>query len=245
MATRLFGVVIDSPDPADLADWWADALDWPVVHADGESTVAPPADAAGIELTFGPGTDERVEKNRIHLDLASTDAGAQQALVSRLLGAGASRVDVGQGDVPWVVLADPDGNEFCVLEPRAEYEAAGAVAAVVVEAADPIALARFWVSAAGWRLCAQDSLTASLCRPDGLGPRLEFIGADRPRLGKNRVHLDVAPGAGDDQAVEVARLHALDARPVDIGQAPTGEDGVTWVVLADPEGNEFCVLSPR
>jgi hypothetical protein len=69
---------------------------------------------------------------------------------------------------------------------------------------------------------------------------VEFLRVGDPKRVKNRLHLDVAPFAGDDQAAEVARLRALGATPADVGQ---GE--VTWVVLADPEGNEFCVLSPR
>lgn len=237
--------MIDSPDPRSLADWWADALDWPVRHEDDESDLTPPPGTPGIELVFVPVQDARVEKNRIHLDLASGTAAEQDAIVRRLTSSGARALDVGQATVPWVVLADPDGNEFCVLEPRPEYRQAGPVAAIVVEAADPASLARFWLDAAGWKLAAQDDDTASLCRPDGAGPRLEFVRTDRARLAKNRIHLDVAPFADDDQAAEVARLHALDARPADIGQAPVGEDGVTWVVLRDPEGNEFCVLSPR
>jgi hypothetical protein len=69
---------------------------------------------------------------------------------------------------------------------------------------------------------------------------MEFLQVGDPKRVKNRLHLDVAPFAGDDHAAEVARLRALGATPADVGQ---GE--VTWVVLADPEGNEFCVLTPR
>jgi hypothetical protein len=80
-------------------------------------------------------------------------------------------------------------------------------------------------------------------RPGGRPPDLDLVlvpVTDR-KAGKNRVHLDVAPHPGDDQAAEVERLVALGARPADVGQGPD----VTWVVLADPEGNEFCVLTPR
>ena len=72
------------------------------------------------------------------------------------------------------------------------------------------------------------------------GPFLELVRSATPKLVKNRLHLDLAPHPGDDPATEVARLLDLGATPADIGQ---GE--VTWTVLADPEGNEFCVLSPR
>ena len=60
----------------------------------------------------------KIAKNRLHLDLAPPADGDQQAEVDRLLSLGAARVDIGQGDVAWVVMADPGGNEFCVLTPR-------------------------------------------------------------------------------------------------------------------------------
>ncbi len=77
-------------------------------------------------------------------------------------------------------------------------------------------------------------------RPDGLGPRLELLRVDDPKVGKNRVHLDVAPFAADDQAAEVDRLRALGATDADVGQGAQ-----TWTVLTDPHGNELCVLSSR
>jgi hypothetical protein len=81
---------------------------------------------------------------------------------------------------------------------------------------------------------------AALRHPSGTGPFLELIRSPDPKLVKNRLHLDLAAYAGADPAAEVARLRSLGATPPDIGQ---GE--VTWTVLADPEGNELCVLSPR
>ncbi|MFS8584196.1 MAG: VOC family protein, partial [Acidimicrobiia bacterium] len=77
-------------------------------------------------------------------------------------------------------------------------------------------------------------------RPAGRGPRLELLRSADPEVGRNRVHVDVAPFAGDDHAAEVDRLRALGATDVDVGQGD-----VPWVVLADPQGNELCVLTPR
>ena len=94
--------------------------------------------------------EPKAGKNRVHIDLASTSAAHQAAEVDRLLGLGATRADIGQGEVPWVVLADPEGNEFCVLDPRPVYAGIGPVAAVVADCADPVSLARFWHEAAGW-----------------------------------------------------------------------------------------------
>jgi predicted enzyme related to lactoylglutathione lyase len=242
MPTRLVWVVVDAADPAALARWWAEALGWTItLEEPDEVAVEPPGpDGLGVPLVFVPVADPKVGKNRVHLDLRSASADDQAAQVARLTGLGARPADIGQGDVPWVVLADPEGNEFCVLDPRDGYAHTGPVAAVVVDAAEPPAIARFWSEATGWPVVASGGGFASLRAPSGTGPFVEFLRVGDPKRVKNRLHLDVAPFAGDDQAAEVARLWALGATPADVGQ---GE--VTWVVLADPEGNEFCVLSPR
>jgi len=242
MPTRLQHVVVDAADPAALARWWAEALGWAITFEEpDEVAVEPPEpDGLGVPLVFVPVADPKVTKNRVHLDLRSADADDQAALVARLTGLGARPADIGQGDVPWVVLADPEGNELCVLDPRDEYAATGAVAAIVVDAADPAALARFWVEATGWPPAASSGSFASLRSASGTGPFVEFLKIDEPKRVKNRVHLDVAPRPGDDHPAEVARLRALGATPADVGQRE-----VSWVVLADPEGNELCVLTPR
>jgi Glyoxalase-like domain len=116
---------------------------------------------------------------------------------------GAEPADIGQADVRWVVLADPEGNELCVLDPRDDYAQAGAMAAIVLDTPDPAALAPFWSEAAGWPIVGQGDDYASLARPDGVGPQLELIRVDDPKVAKNRVHIDVAPYAADDQGAEV------------------------------------------
>lgn len=247
MPTRLHSVVVDAADPAASARFWSTATGWPITYeAADEVVVAPTGDEVGlptgpgIPLVFGASGDRKVVKNRVHLDLASTSAAHQAELVERVRRAGATPLDIGQGAVPWVILADPEGNEFCILEPREEYADSGAVAAIVVDTPDPAASATFWEAASDWRAELLPDGNARLTRPDGGGPRLELVANDDPRVVKNRVHLDVAPAAADDQAAEVDRLLARGATHADVGQ---GEQ--TWVVLADPDGNEFCVLSPR
>ncbi|SEP33328.1 hypothetical protein SAMN04489732_106121 [Amycolatopsis saalfeldensis] len=182
----------------------------------------------------------KAAKNRVHLDLASTSPEHQAALVERALGLGARRRDLGQGDVPWVVLADPEGNEFCVLEPRAVYAGSGAVAAIVVDSGEPARLAGFWSVLVGWPVYSAEEVIVGLRAPSGRGPRLEFLRSAEDKVGKNRLHLDVAPAAGEDHAAAVAQVIAAGAVRADIGQGDT-----PWAVLADPEGNEFCVLTPR
>jgi predicted enzyme related to lactoylglutathione lyase len=194
-----------------------------------------------VPIVFVPVPEPKDRKNRVHLDLASTSAAHQAELVSRARDLGGSPLDIGQGDVPWVVMADPEGNEFCVLEPRDIYRDTGPVAAIVTDCGDPAALARFWVSASGWDVTRTEDQAAGLRSPAGVGPYLEFLRVPDQKVVKNRVHPDVAPYRGDDPAAEVARLRDAGAALADVGQG----DGVYWTVLADPEGNEFCVLSPR
>ncbi len=122
MASLLREVVIDCRDPRRLARFWADVLGWPVVDDEsgyswlsstGEPWAPPPL------LVFAPVGEPKTAKNRLHLDLNPSGCDQDEEL-RRLLDLGARRVDVGQGDVPWIVLADPEDNEFCLLARRVD-----------------------------------------------------------------------------------------------------------------------------
>ncbi|GIE91087.1 VOC family protein [Actinoplanes regularis] len=115
MPSRWEQVVVDAEDPARLARWWAEALDYVIVEESAGDVEIRRRPDERPGLTFTHGTDVRKGKNRLHLDLRPDD---QEAEVERLVGMGARPVDIGQHDVPWVVLADPEGNEFCVLASR-------------------------------------------------------------------------------------------------------------------------------
>lgn len=110
-------IVFDSPDPRPLAEWWARALGWEVVDedpaTDDEIGIRSPE---GLEWLFVIAPDEKVVKNRLHPDLRPPDGSDQATELARLLELGATKVDIGQGDVPWHVLADPQGNELCLLK---------------------------------------------------------------------------------------------------------------------------------
>src|SRR5829696_7225661 len=108
-------VVVDAHDPVALGRWWAEALGWVVAgDAADEFEIRPTPD--GVPgLLFVPVPEEKAGKNRLHLDFRPVD---QTAEVERLLSLGARRADVGQRDASWVVLADPEGNEFCILSGR-------------------------------------------------------------------------------------------------------------------------------
>jgi hypothetical protein len=244
MALRPVQVNIKARDVAAVARFWAYALGWSATRSGpGASAVQPPdfdwLDPVTVAVdVIAVGEPKPAVKNRMHLDLASVSAAHQVELVARLEALGATPADVGQGEVPWTVLADPEGNEFCVLEPREHYRDTGPIAAVVVDCTDPRAMARFWGEATGWSVLEATDDIASLRSPGGTGAYLEFVRTPTVKTVPDRVHLDLVPGPADDHAAEVARLRALGATDLDVGQ---GE--VAWTVLADPEGHEFCVLA--
>ncbi|NND03895.1 MAG: VOC family protein [Acidimicrobiia bacterium] len=108
-------VIVASRDPMALGRWWCEALGWVVVDDGPEVFEIQQEVDAMPGLLFVPFEGAKVGQNRLHIDLRPDD---QYAEVDRLVGLGASRIDVGQGDAAWIVLADPEGNEFCVLSAR-------------------------------------------------------------------------------------------------------------------------------
>jgi hypothetical protein len=132
MALRWYSVVVDCHDLHAQARWWADVLDWQLVYeSDVEAVIVPkhmedrPVSAeewtkVGPGLTFVAVPDGKSVKNRLHIDLAPYSTDDRDALIDSLLARGATKADVGQDDslVTWTVLADPEGNEFCVLRAR-------------------------------------------------------------------------------------------------------------------------------
>ncbi|WP_299538158.1 VOC family protein [uncultured Streptomyces sp.] len=243
MALRPVQVNIKALDDTVVGRFWAEALGWGVSsEAPGVTNVEPLGDfvwpdpsAVCIDVVTVPEA-KTVAKNRMHLDLATTSASHHTDLVARLRALGATPADVGQGDVPWTVLADPEGNEFCVLEPREIYRDTGPVAAVVVDCEDPRAMARFWGEAVDWTLHDVTDERAVFRSAEGVGPYLEFL-RDGVKTVPDRVHIDLLPYAGDDRPAEVERLRRLGATDLDLGQGD-----VSWTCLADPEGHEMCVL---
>lgn len=244
MALRLVQVNFKARDDSALGRFWGEVLGWDISsEGPGVSNVEPVGfigpDPVAVCVDVVTVPDPETVRYRAHLDLATTSEAHQAELVARLLKLGATPADIGQGDVPWTVLADPEGNLFCVLEPRPIYRDTGPIAAVVVNCADPRAMARFWSGAMDWTLHEVSDDLARLRSAKGVGPYLEFVRTLAANAACGRVHLDLRPYRGDDQAAEVARLRALGATDADVGQGD-----VPWVCLADTEGNEFCVLTP-
>ena len=110
-------VTVDADDPERLGRWWAEALGWVVVDDGPEIFEIRPTPDRVPGILFLPADGAKAAKNRLHFDFRPDH---QAAEVDRLLALGASRLDIGQGDAPWVVLTDPEGNEFCVLGESAD-----------------------------------------------------------------------------------------------------------------------------
>jgi predicted enzyme related to lactoylglutathione lyase len=236
----LENVVVDATDPQALGRFWEKAL--------GTQTLTDGPDSFGTRLAVpgGPVLDLRfqrvskppVEPQRLHFDLRLGEK--QQLVVERLLALGASHADIGQGQVPWVVLADLEGNPFCVMEARPAYVDVGPVAALPLDVADPERERDFWSWLTGW-VPVEASGLLGLRHESHHGPLLELCPEARSKgPEKNRMHLDVRLGPGDDADAVARGIAHRGGRQLDpdSGHLP-------WRVFADPSGNEFCVLPPR
>ena len=115
MSIAINSLTVDCHEPRAVAAFWAQALSWPILYAEDDQVMIAPFEEphpGAHPILFQRNPDEKRVKNRWHLDLAPDD---QDAEVVRLEGLGATRADIGQGEVRWVVMADVEGNEFCVL----------------------------------------------------------------------------------------------------------------------------------
>ena len=240
MASRLVALVFDANDPLRVARFWSGVLGWEVVETTDDGLVLLPSDDTGFRIEFFPTQDQKAGPNPMHFDLTSTSLEDQRHTVAKALELGARHIDIGQGpEEEHVVLADPEGNEFCVIEPGNKFLAdCGFIGALSCDGSREVGY--FWSQALGWPLVWDQDQETAIRSPHG-GPKITWGGPPlMPKTGKNRLHFDLAPPVGADQEAEVERLVSLGATRIDIGQ---GE--VSWVVMADPDGHEFCVLTPR
>jgi glyoxalase superfamily protein len=232
----LENLVFDAADPRRLGRFWEQALG-AVTLTDGTEGFETRLTQDGgptLDLCFQPVPGPAAASPRLHLDLHGR--GDQAATVERLLGLGATHLDIGQGDVPWVVLADPEGHAFCVMEEREPYRDTGPLAAIPILGTDPATEAAFWAELSGWREYA-GSAPMSLRHPSGRGPILEFLTSSEAKRAKNQLHLDLRLEAGDDAAAVFDRVGELGAEPL-----PNDWGDLPWRSFTDPAGNEFCIL---
>ncbi|MFC6154905.1 VOC family protein [Nocardioides yefusunii] len=234
---HLENVVFDAVDPRALGRFWEAAL--------GTQNLTDSPDGFETRLNIGPGQDLDLcfqpvghvpaEPLRMHLDLAG--GLVPELVVERLEELGATHLDVGQGEVAWTVMADVEGNPFCVLEDRAAYAGSGQVAAFPLASAVPERDQEFWSWLTGWRP-ARGTVEHSLRHPTGVGPVIELVPETRPQgAWKNRIHFDVRLDEYDDAEyvhAEILRRGGTEL-VTDWGDLP-------WTCWRDPSGNEFCVL---
>jgi predicted enzyme related to lactoylglutathione lyase len=216
----------DANDPSGLARFWAGVLGREVA-ADGVTLA--PRNELEFAIRFTATDEKKTEPNQMHFDLTSASLEDQEAKVAQALELGGQHIDIGQtGDEGHVVLADPEGNEFCVIEPGNNFLAdTGVIGAFSSDGSQ--AVGYFWSKALDWPLVwDQDEETAIQSR-DG-GSKISWGGPPvREKTAKNRLHYELA--ADGDRQAEIDRLVALGATRVD------------EVQLLDPDGNEFCVVA--
>ncbi|WP_182111289.1 MULTISPECIES: VOC family protein [unclassified Actinotalea] len=232
MPCRLTALAFDAYAPGRLAHFWAamlarDALD------DAGGGVLLPGSRTQLGLRFVPQQAHEVGRNRRHLHLTSTSAADQRQVVESALRLGAHHLDVGQRpEEGHVVLADPEGNEFCVIEPGNAYLAGcGPLGELTCDGTRDVGF--FWAAALGWPLVWDHDQQTAIQSPEG-GTKISWDVWDAPAVPgespRDRLRLELALTAGD-LSQETERLVALGALRL------ATDDGA--VVLADPGGNEF------
>jgi catechol 2,3-dioxygenase-like lactoylglutathione lyase family enzyme len=230
MALHLVAVSFDAEDPARLAAFWAGMLGRGIVAESSGALL--PGDAVQVGLRFVTAASTRSGLNRLHLHVTSSTLDDQRQNVDKALALGGAHVDVGQRpEEGHIVLADPGGNEFCVIEPGNNYLAGcGLLGEVACDGSRTVGL--FWRDALGWPLVWEQDEETAIQSPHG-GTKVAWGGSPvAPKQGRNRQRFDLAAG---DVATEVARLIALGA--TEVGERDGG------IELADPDGNEFSVAS--
>jgi len=234
VTSRLLWLAIDARDPARLARFWAGMLRRNVVQDAGGALV--PGEGTQLSLRFVKNPSQKVRPNRAHLHLTSTSLADQQHTVATALGLGARHVDVGQRpEEGHVVLADPENNEFCVIEPGNAFLAGcGFLGEAACAGTREVGL--FWSQALGWPLVWDQDQETAVQSPHG-GTKVSWGGQPVPDVVRNRHRFELAP-VREDLAAEADRLGSLGAT-----RRESGNRGHDVVAMADPDGNEFRLIA--
>jgi predicted enzyme related to lactoylglutathione lyase len=234
MNCRLVALAVDANDPPRLARFWEGALRWKIEGAAGDEIGLMPTDDTGFHLVFRAVKEPKTAKNPIHLDLTTASIKDQTDSVEQLLDLGASHIDVGQGPADQhVVLADPEGNEFCLIEPTNKFLAGcGRLGSITCDGSRDVGV--FWSAVFGWPLVWDQDGETAIRERDGGGAFVTWGPPVPPKRTKSRLHLEIAPLAATDRDAEVRRLVSLGATRI-----AAGRSGADRVELADPDGIEF------
>jgi predicted enzyme related to lactoylglutathione lyase len=233
MTARRLVLACDAQDPDRLARFWAGLLGRVVTEAAGGALL--PGDETQVDLRFVAGPARTQGPERVHLHLTSIDLADQQHTVATALGLGARHLDVGQRpDEGHVVLADPEGSAFCVIEPDNAFLAGcGFLGELACDGSREVGL--FWSDALGWPLVWDQDQETAVQSPQG-GTKVAWGGPPvAAKVRRNRQRFEVVTADGDLSA-EVERLLSLGATRLEHADGDVVE-------LADPEGNEFCVVA--
>jgi hypothetical protein len=238
MTARLVALAFHARSPNELARFWARALRWTIGEGDGFGVELVPADPTTFRVLLLPAAGDKIGQNRIHFDLTTTSLGDKADTVAELLAIGARHIDIGQGPSDnHVVLADPEGNEFCIIDPANRF-LAGCPRLGAVNCDGTHALGCFWSEALGWPLVWDQDEETAIQAPGALGPKITWSGPPlMPKWGEERFHFHVAPAPGSNAQATLEHLCALGATGLDRGHRCPGA-----IALADVDGNEFCLV---
>jgi catechol 2,3-dioxygenase-like lactoylglutathione lyase family enzyme/predicted enzyme related to lactoylglutathione lyase len=231
MPLRLLAVTFDAHEPVRVAQFWAGLLGREVVEETGTAFL--PGHDPQLGLHFVPSLAEKVGPNRMHLHLTSSSADDQQQTVATALRLGAHHLDVGQRpEEGHIVLADPDGNEFCVIEPGNSFLAGcGFLGEIACDGTREVGV--FWSEALGWPLVWDQDQETAIQSPHR-GTKIAWGGPPvAPHVQRNRQRFNLVL-TGGAAAAEVDRLVTLGASRLEDGDFGN-------IALTDPDGNEFCV----
>ncbi|MER8071146.1 VOC family protein [Streptomyces sp. NPDC094034] len=240
MTSQLFAICFTTPQPSALARFWSGVLGWESADGPGDDVAILPPDTAGFRIRFLPGQEPKTGQNRAHFDLTSSSPEDQRRTVARALRLGGKHIDVGQlPEEGHVVLADPDGNEFCVIEADNTFLAdTGFIGALACDGTQRVGY--FWSEALRWPLVWDQDQETAIQSPNG-GTKITWGGPPvAPKTGTNRLYLELTLPVGADREAEIARLISLGATRTDTGEGHGGR-----VRMLDPDGNEFTVQEPR
>ena len=220
--TQFKDLCLDALDPRAVAPFWADALGLSVEYQDNGDAVLRGSEP-GQTLWVNTVPEPKATKNRVHIDL-HTDA------IETLVALGARPQPVQHDEDPWTLLDDPEGNDLCAFVRPPERVPAYKAYELVVDSADPVAIGQWWAEVFGVELKHEDGKDYTwLGGVPGFPMEAWVFGAvPEPKTVKNRIHWDVNGDVADLEARGATRLSEMP----------------NWTVLADPEGNEFCVF-PR
>ncbi len=239
MTPRRFGICIDANDPERVAEFWAAVLDRETETSGEEIRLLPGADD-DLRIRFLPTDAPKTLANPHHLHLTSAQPKDQQRTVDRLIGLGATHLDVGQlPEEDHIVLGDPEGNELCVIPAGNSWLAGtGFLGEVAADGSRENGL--FWSAALGWPLVWDQDGETAVATPSG-SAKVAWGGPPPvPRGPRDRFRFDLIAPEDTEPGAEIRRLEELGATLV----AELDGDG-RWARMTDPDAYVFEVLAPR